>query len=97
MVSSYEKDYFQHGCNFWWICYAKQKNSQEEDKTSSTSQQVEFEEFKVDPASVDDLLSTEDEEEIPHDLDSIVYKRPRRKIRNLLTILIRWLIMHFQL
>lgn len=58
---------------------------------------MEFEEFKVDPACIDDLLSTEDEEEIPHDLDSIVYKRPRRKIRNLLTILIRWLIMHFQL
>ena len=45
---------------------------------------MEFKKIKVDLASVDevdnDSLLTEDEEEVPHDLDSIAYKRPRRQI-----------------
>ena len=46
----------------------KQKDSQEDDKTNSTLQQVEFEKVKSDPAGVDetnsDSPSIEDDEEI---------------------------------
>lgn len=45
---------------------------------------MEFKKVKVDLASVDevdnDSLLTEDEEHVPHDLDSIAYKRSRRQI-----------------
>ena len=46
----------------------KQKNSQEDDKTSSTLQQVEFEKVKANPAGVDEMdsdpPSTENDEEV---------------------------------
>ncbi|KAH9684938.1 Integrase catalytic domain-containing protein [Citrus sinensis] len=60
----------------------KQKESQEDDKTSSILQQVEFEKVKVDPASVDEI---EDDEEVltqepSQQQDSIGYRRPCREI-----------------
>ncbi|KAH9784304.1 hypothetical protein KPL71_009603 [Citrus sinensis] len=68
----------------------KQKDSQENDKTSSTFQQVEFEKVKTDPAGVDvtdsDFPSIEDDEEVLtqeplEQQDSIACRRPRREIR----------------
>ncbi|KAH9699236.1 Integrase catalytic domain-containing protein [Citrus sinensis] len=68
----------------------KQKDSQEDDKTSSNLQQVEFEKVKADPAGVDEMdsdsPSTDDDEEVltqepSQQQDSIAYRRPRREIR----------------
>ncbi|KAH9742736.1 hypothetical protein KPL70_003051 [Citrus sinensis] len=68
----------------------KQKDSQEDDKTSSTLQQVEFEKVKVDPAGVDEMdsdsPSIENDKEVltqepSQQQDSIAYRRPRREIR----------------
>ncbi|KAH9657675.1 hypothetical protein KPL70_023178 [Citrus sinensis] len=65
-------------------------DSQEDDKTSSVLQQVEFKKVKTDLAGVDetdtDSPSTDDEEEVltqepSQQQDSIAYRRPYRKIR----------------
>ena len=70
----------------------KQKDSQEDDKTSSTLQHIEFEKVKAGPAGVDEMNSdspsTNDDEEVltqepSHQQDSIAYRRPRREIRRL--------------
>ncbi|KAH9698402.1 Integrase catalytic domain-containing protein [Citrus sinensis] len=75
-----------------FMAMLKQKDSQEDDKTSSTLQQVEFEKVKYDPAGVDetnnDSPSTEDDEEVltqepSHPQDSIAYRRPQREIHRL--------------
>ncbi|KAH9800324.1 hypothetical protein KPL71_000620 [Citrus sinensis] len=68
----------------------KQKDSQEDDKTSSTLQHVEFEKVKADPAGVDEMdsdsPSTENDEEVltqepSQQHDSIAYRMPHREIR----------------
>ncbi|KAH9761919.1 Integrase catalytic domain-containing protein [Citrus sinensis] len=68
----------------------KQKDSQEDDKTSSTLQHVEFEKVKADPAGVDEMdsdsPSTENDEEVltqepSQQYDSIAYRMPHREIR----------------
>ncbi|KAH9723173.1 Integrase catalytic domain-containing protein [Citrus sinensis] len=65
---------------------------QEDDKTSSTLQHVEFEKVKADLVGVDetnsDSPSTEDDEEVltqepSQQQDSIAYRRPRREIHRL--------------
>ena len=68
----------------------KQKDSQEDDKTSSILQQVEFKKVKADLAGVDEMdtdsPSIDDEEEVltqepSQQQDSIAYRRPHREIR----------------
>ncbi|KAH9687230.1 hypothetical protein KPL70_014688 [Citrus sinensis] len=63
----------------------KQKDSQEDDKTNSTLQQVEFEKVKADPAGVNEMdndsSSIENDEEVltqepSQQQDSIAYRRP---------------------
>ncbi|KAG8484503.1 hypothetical protein CXB51_023752 [Gossypium anomalum] len=60
----------------------KYKDSQKDDKTSSTLQQVEFEKVNDDPANI---VGTNDKEvptqESLQQQDSIAYRRPRREIR----------------
>ncbi|KAG8502473.1 hypothetical protein CXB51_000399 [Gossypium anomalum] len=60
----------------------KYKDSQKDDKTSSTLQQVELEKVNDDPANIggtnDEEVQTE---EPPQQQDSIAYRRPRREIR----------------
>ena len=60
----------------------KNEDSQKDDKTSSTLQQVEFEKVNDDPANIE---RTNDEEvstqELLQQQDSIAYRRPRREIR----------------
>ena len=60
----------------------KNEDSQKDDKTSSTLQQVEFEKVNDDPTNIegtnDDEVSTQ---ELLQQQDSIAYRRPRREIR----------------
>ncbi|KAG8492333.1 hypothetical protein CXB51_009816 [Gossypium anomalum] len=60
----------------------KYKDSQKDDKTSSTLQQVELEKVNDDPANIEGT----NDEEVPtqeplQQQDSIAYRRPRREIR----------------
>ncbi|KAH9679095.1 hypothetical protein KPL71_025975 [Citrus sinensis] len=55
-------------------------DSQEDDKTSSTLQQAEFEKVKADPAGVDEIDKVLTQEPSQQE-DSIAYRRPRREIR----------------
>ncbi|KAH9698452.1 Integrase catalytic domain-containing protein [Citrus sinensis] len=67
----------------------KQNDSQDNEKTSRTLQQMEFEKVKSDPTGVDETnndspLTDDDEEVLTHEpsqqQDSIAYRRPRREI-----------------
>ncbi|KAK9177553.1 hypothetical protein WN944_029576 [Citrus x changshan-huyou] len=73
-----------------FMAMLKQKDSQEDDKTSSILQQVEFKKVKADLAGVDEMdtdsPSIDDEEEVltqehSQQQDSIAYRRPHREIR----------------
>ncbi|KAH9669399.1 Integrase catalytic domain-containing protein [Citrus sinensis] len=61
-----KKIIFSRDVTFDESAMLKQKDCQEDDKTSTTLQQVEFEKVKVDPADQQ---------------DSIAYRRPHREIR----------------
>ena len=56
-MSYYKEVYFYQRCDFWWINHVETKDSQEDDKTSSTLQQLEFENIKSDLVSVEDMDS----------------------------------------
>ena len=87
-----KKIIFSRDVNFNESAMLKQKDSQEDDKTSSTLQQVEFEKVKADAAGVneinsDSLLIKNDEEVLTQkpsqQQDSIAYRRPRSEIYRL--------------
>ena len=63
-----KKIIFSRDASFDESAMLKQKDSQQDDKTSSTLQQAEFEKVKADPVGVDetnnDSPSTEDDEEV---------------------------------
>ncbi|KAH9666232.1 hypothetical protein KPL70_020569 [Citrus sinensis] len=80
---------FSKDVTFTESAMLKQKDSQEDDKTSSTLQQVEFEKIKSDPADVDetnsDSPSTEDDEEVltqepSQQQELIAYRRSHTEI-----------------
>ncbi|KAH9698403.1 hypothetical protein KPL71_024000 [Citrus sinensis] len=85
-----KKIIFSRDVTFDESAMLKQNDSQENEKTSRTLQQMEFEKVKSDPAGVDetnnDSPSTDDDEEVltqepSQQQDSIAYRRPRREIR----------------
>ena len=85
-----KKIIFSRDVTFDESAMLKQKDFQEDDKTSNTLQQVEFEKVKADPAGVDEMdsdsPSTENDEEVltqkpSQQQESIAYRRPHRKIR----------------
>ncbi|KAH9771353.1 Integrase catalytic domain-containing protein [Citrus sinensis] len=85
-----KKIIFSRDVTFDESAMLKQKDSQEDDKTSSILQQVEFEKVKADPAGVDEMdndsPSTENDKEVlthepSQQQDSIAYRRPHREIR----------------
>ncbi|PPD89807.1 hypothetical protein GOBAR_DD13249 [Gossypium barbadense] len=75
----------------------KNNDSQKDNTTSGTLQQVELEKVNDDPANIE---GTNDEEVLTQELlqqhDSIAYRRPRREIRMPARFDDRWP-MHFQL
>ena len=84
-----KKIIFSRNVTFDESVMLKQKDSQEDDKTSSTLQQVEFEKVKADPAGVDEMdsgsPSTENDEEVltqepSQQQELIAYRRSHTEI-----------------